>query len=97
MLSAELLEFSVNRPLAKSENERHNYAGDWNEHKQAQRPMVAGFVEYPAKDDRLNNKYRCCYCQNKEHDNYGDARAKGVKNSFRIEVRIFHFIFLSLI
>jgi len=43
LLLAELLEFFVNRPLAKSENERHNYAGDWNEHEQAQRPMVAGF------------------------------------------------------
>ena len=55
LLPAELLELSVNRPLAKSENERHNYAGDWNEHKQAQCPMVAGFVEYAAKDDRLDN------------------------------------------
>jgi len=96
LLLAKLSKLFVNRPVSEGENEWHNYAGYRYEHKQAQRPMVAGFGEYLAIDDRLDNEYHCRYYQSKQQDRYYDDRAKGIKHLFRIGVRAIHFVFLSV-
>jgi hypothetical protein len=54
-LPAKLLKLFVNRPFAECKNKQHNYTGYRHQHKQAQSPVVAGFREYPAKDDRFND------------------------------------------
>jgi hypothetical protein len=55
-LLAELSQLSLYRPSPKGKDERHNYTGYWNEHKQTEGPMVTGFGEYAAEDDRLDDK-----------------------------------------
>jgi len=55
-LPAELSQLFLDRPSPKGKDKRHNYTGYWNEHKQTEGPMVTGFGEYTAENDRFDGK-----------------------------------------
>jgi hypothetical protein len=90
------LQLFLDRPSPKGKDKGHNYTGYRNERKQTEGPIVTGFGEYTAEDDRFDDKNGKPDGYKKERDDQDEDRADNRQQLVRGNVRTAHFTSLSV-